>query len=59
MNEDAKQSQVDKFKEAARELETDDNEDRFNATLGKLAKSPPAPQDGKPAKGSEKPLKQK
>lgn len=30
--------QFDKFKEAARELETDDDEDRFNERLKKLAK---------------------
>ncbi|MCV9962591.1 DNA-binding protein [Pararhizobium sp. BT-229] len=42
--------QIDKFKEAARELETDDDEARFNKTLGKLAKSPPPSKDGKPTK---------
>jgi len=30
--------QVDKFREAARELETDDDEGRFNERLGKVAK---------------------
>ncbi|WP_349436469.1 hypothetical protein [Pararhizobium sp. A13] len=49
-------SQADKFKEAARELETDDNEERFNATLGKLAKSPPPSKDEKPTK-DKKPAK--
>jgi hypothetical protein len=34
--------QVDKFKQAARELETDDNEKRFNEKLGKIAKQKPA-----------------
>lgn len=31
-------SQLDRFKEAARELGTDDDEDRFNKKLRKLAK---------------------
>lgn len=34
----AKKSQVEKFREAARELEADDNEKRFNEKLGKIAK---------------------
>jgi hypothetical protein len=37
MNEREK-SQLDRFKEAARELETDDEEERFNKKLKKLAK---------------------
>ena len=43
----AKQSQLDKFKHAARELETDDSEKRFNERLGKIARQKPA----KKAKG--------
>lgn len=39
-----KMSQLDRFKEAARELGTDDDEERFNAKLRKLAKQKP---DGK------------
>lgn len=31
-------SQIDKFKEAARELETDDSEEAFDAKLKKVAK---------------------
>jgi hypothetical protein len=38
----AKQSQLDKFKQAARELKTDDDEKRFNERLGKIAKQKPA-----------------
>ena len=34
-------SQVERFKEAARELETDDDEARFNERLRKLAKQKP------------------
>lgn len=33
--------QIDRFKEAARELETDDNEKRFNEKLGKIAQRKP------------------
>ena len=52
--ESAGKSQSDKFKDLARELETDDSEDRFDDALRKIAKSPP-PKDGKPDK--EKPAK--
>lgn len=46
MNADSgSKSQADRFKEAARELETDDNEERFNERLKKLAK----PDDKKPS----------
>ena len=37
-------TQSDKFKEAARELETDDDPERFKERLGKLVKhKPPEP----------------
>jgi len=36
----AKKSQVEKFREAAKEAGTDESEERFNATLKDLAKSP-------------------
>jgi hypothetical protein len=40
----AKENQLEKFKKAARELETDNSEMRFNEKLGKIAKAkPPAP----------------
>jgi len=35
----AKKSQVEKFREAAKEAGTDDSEERFNATLKDMAKS--------------------
>lgn len=36
--------QIDKFKDAARELECDDDEQRFKERVGKLVrKSPPTP----------------
>lgn len=34
-------SQIERFKEAARELETDDDEERFNEHLKKLTKQKP------------------
>ena len=43
-----KKSQLDKFREAARHLKTDDDEARFNEKLGKLAKQKPAPVPDKP-----------
>ena len=36
-----KNPQLDRFKEAARELETDDDEAKFNEKLGKLVKQKP------------------
>ena len=40
-------SQIDKFKEAARDLETDDSEEAFDAKLKKVAK----PTAQRPKKG--------
>lgn len=37
----AKKSQLDKFREAARQLETDNDEAKFNDKLGKLVKQKP------------------
>jgi len=34
--------QVDKFREAARQLETDDDEKRFDERLGKIARTIPS-----------------
>lgn len=36
-------TQLEKFKEAALELECDDDEQRFRERLGKLVKAKPAP----------------
>jgi hypothetical protein len=41
MMPDREPSQLDKFKEAARELETDDDPDRFKERVGKLVKHKP------------------
>ena len=43
---DTDKSQLDRFKEAARQLETDDDEARFDEKLGKLVKQ--KPDDKKP-----------
>ncbi len=39
-----KQSQLDKFKELARELEADEDEARWDEKLGKIAKVKPKPE---------------
>lgn len=39
--ENDRKSQLDKFKEAARDLETDDDPKRFDERLGKLVKHKP------------------
>lgn len=39
--QEAPQSQLDKFKEAARELETDDYPERFRQRVGKLVNHKP------------------
>lgn len=39
-------SQLDRFKEAARQLETDDDEAKFNEKLGKLVKQKPEKKSG-------------
>lgn len=42
------ESQIKKFREAARELETDDSEEAFDAKLKRIAKAPPPkPQEKK------------
>ncbi len=43
-----KPTQLDKFKQAARELETDDDEARFDERVRKLVKHKPVPETGKP-----------
>ena len=43
---DSKKSQLDRFKEAAREIGTDDDEARFNEKLGKLVKPKPDAKKG-------------
>ncbi|MBV1691680.1 hypothetical protein KRR38_29385 [Novosphingobium sp. G106] len=41
---DPKPSQLDKFKELARELEADEDETRWDEKLGKLVKVKPKPE---------------
>ena len=38
-------TQLDKFKEAARDLETDDDPKRFSERVGKLVKHKPVPKE--------------
>jgi hypothetical protein len=49
-NDRGSKAQIDKFKEAARELETDDSEERFAQVLKKIAKSPAKPAEGEKTK---------
>lgn len=51
MTDDPKKPQIEKFREKARELETDDSEEAFEALVRKIAKTPPKP--------AEKPKKKK
>ena len=41
---DKSKPQLDKFKEAARDLECDDDDQRFKDRLGKLVKHKPVPE---------------
>ena len=42
------QSQIDKFKEAARQLETDDDPERFKERVGKLVRHRPTEKSEQP-----------
>jgi len=44
---ETEKKQIDKFREAARELETDESEGNFDRVLKRVAKAPP-PRDSKP-----------
>jgi len=44
--------QIDKFREAARQHETDDSEEAFDAIVKKIAKAPP-PKHDKPNKAAK------
>ena len=45
---DAPKPQIDKFRDLARELETDDDEARFDERLRKIASAPRVPKRSKP-----------
>jgi len=47
---DLEKTQLEKFREAARELETDDDESRFDEKLKRLAKAKPEKDDAKSEK---------
>ena len=49
----AKKSQIQKFREAAKEAGTDDSEERFDATLKNLAKARETKETGQPDKETE------
>jgi len=49
-NEAVDKSQLEKFEDAARELECDDDEQRFKERLGKLVKGRPSTEPEKPGK---------
>jgi hypothetical protein len=46
---DKEAAQIEKFKQAARELKTDESEEAFDRVLKKVAKAPP-PKDSKKQK---------
>ncbi len=46
-------TQIEKFKQAARELEADDDEKHFNEKLDKIARQQPAPKPSKKAAAKE------
>jgi len=56
---DKQPAQIDKFRDLARELETDDDEARFDERLKKLASAPhnPKPKDVVPNRDVPKPGK--
>lgn len=45
------ESQVEKFREASRELETDQSEEAFDRALKKIAKAPPPKDENGDKKG--------
>lgn len=49
---DGKRRQIDKFREAARELQTDDDEKSFDERLKRIAKRPP-PKGGEDQKNKK------
>ncbi|MFI5015268.1 MAG: hypothetical protein ACHQAY_23280 [Hyphomicrobiales bacterium] len=61
MSEKKHKSQFERFAETARALECDDDQDRFEAKLGKIAKVPAKliREDGAPAMRKAKPSKAK
>ena len=52
MNDNKQKSQLDRFKEAARQLETDDDEERFEKKLKKIVKQKPD-DETKPVTGDD------
>ncbi len=52
-NKQPEQSQADKFRDLARQLECDEDEDAFKAKLRQIAKTPPQHREKPPADSSE------
>jgi pyruvate-formate lyase len=48
-----KQTQIDKFKQAARDLEADDSEKHFNEKLSKIARQKPSDPKQPPSSGKK------
>jgi hypothetical protein len=46
MTDEPAKPQLDKFKDAARELECDDDDQRFKERLGRIVKKPPSEESG-------------
>lgn len=55
MNEESRKSQIDKFRQAARDLEADESTERFESDLRRIVKPADADKSDKPSK--EKPAK--
>jgi hypothetical protein len=51
MSDEAPKPQIDKFRDLARELEADEDEEHFEETVRKIAEKKPPP-DADPAKGA-------
>lgn len=51
--ENDEKTQLDKFKEAARQLETDDDEERFEKKLKKIVKKPLTEESGSDSVSSD------
>jgi hypothetical protein len=49
----SRKTQIEKFKEAARTVGTNDSEEQFDRVLGKIAKNAPKPKSDEPKKSSK------
>lgn len=51
MTDEKSKKQIDKFRDAAREVETDDREEAFDAIVKRIAKHPAKEDDPPPKRG--------